>query len=149
MRAVVTRVTHARVVFEGVVSGEISHGVMVLVGISPEDTDVDVMYIARKIASLRIFDDDAGVMNRSVRDAGGAVLAVSQFTLYGNARKGRRPSYNRAATGDVARPLFDRLINALRNEDLHVETGVFGGPMSVESSNDGPVTILLSSEGEF
>lgn len=149
MRAVVTRVSHARVVCEGVVSGEISHGVMALVGISPEDTDVDVLYIARKIASLRIFDDDAGVMNQSVRDVGGSVLAVSQFTLYGNARKGRRPSYNRAAGGDIARPIFDRLIQALQNEELHVETGVFGGPMSVQSSNDGPVTILLSSEGEF
>lgn len=122
---------------------------MALVGISPEDTDVDVLYIARKIAGLRIFDDDAGVMNQSVRDVGGSVLAVSQFTLYGNARKGRRPSYNRAAGGDIARPIFDRLIQALQNEDLHVETGVFGGPMSVQSSNDGPVTILLSSEGEF
>ncbi len=149
MRAVVTRVSQARVVCEGTVAGKIEHGLMALIGISNEDTADDVTYIARKITSLRVFDDKHGIMNRSVLDVSGAVLLVSQFTLYGNARKGRRPSYNRAAGGDYARPLFDKLVETIAAEGIPVETGVFGGPMSVDSTNEGPVTILLSSEGEF
>lgn len=149
MRAVVTRVSHARVTCRGAVSGEIHGGIMALVGISARDSENDVAYIARKIQGLRIFDDADGVMNRSIAEAGGSVLLISQFTLYGNARKGRRPSYNQAADGSYARPLFDTLAQELSEDGLHVETGVFGGPMSVESTNDGPVTILLSSEGEF
>ncbi|MFP4508991.1 MAG: D-aminoacyl-tRNA deacylase [Spirochaetaceae bacterium] len=149
MRAVVTRVSHARVTCRGSVSGEIQGGIMALVGISTQDREDDVNYIARKIHGLRIFDDADGVMNQSIAEAGGSVLLISQFTLYGNARKGRRPSYNQAAAGAYARPLFDALVQKLSDYGLHVETGVFGGPMSVESTNEGPVTILLSSEGEF
>ncbi len=149
MRCVVQRVTSSSVTVDGVVSGQIGPGLMVLIGISAEDTDADLKYMAEKVPNLRIFDDENGVMNRSVLDAGGSILAVSQFTLYGDARGGRRPSYIRAAKPDKADELYERLIACWREKGIHVETGIFRTEMKVALVNDGPVTILLDSEKTF
>ena len=149
MRCVVQRVTSASVTVGGEISGRITSGLMVLIGISSEDTDADLKYMAEKVPNLRIFDDENGVMNRSLLDAGGSILAVSQFTLYGDARGGRRPSYFRAAKPDKADALYERLIACWREKGIHVETGVFRTEMQVALVNDGPVTILLDSEKTF
>ena len=149
MRCVVQRVTSSSVTVNGAVSGQIGHGLMVLIGIADGDTDADLKYMAEKVPNLRIFDDENGVMNRSVLDAGGSILAVSQFTLYGDARGGRRPSYIRAAKPDRADELYERLIACWREKGIHVETGVFRTEMQVALVNDGPVTILLDSEKTF
>ena len=149
MRCVVQRVTSSSVTVNGVVSGQIGPGLMVLIGISTEDTDADLKYMAEKVPNLRIFDDENGVMNHSVLDAGGSILAVSQFTLYGDARGGRRPSYIRAAKPDKADELYERLIACWREKGIHVETGIFRTEMKVALVNDGPVTILLDSEKKF
>ena len=149
MRCVVQRVTSSSVTVDGVISGQIGPGLMVLIGISAEDTDADLKYMAEKVPNLRIFDDENGVMNRSVLDAGGSILAVSQFTLYGDARGGRRPSYIRAAKPDKADELYERLIACWREKGIHVETGIFRTEMKVALVNDGPVTILLDSEKTF
>ena len=149
MRCVVQRVTSSSVTVDGVVSGQIGPGLMVLIGISAEDTDADLKYMAEKVPNLRIFDDENGVMNRSVLDVGGSILAVSQFTLYGDARGGRRPSYIRAAKPDKADELYERLIACWREKGIHVETGIFRTEMKVALVNDGPVTILLDSEKTF
>ena len=149
MRCVVQRVTSSSVTVNGVVSGQIGPGLMVLIGISAEDTDADLKYMAEKVPNLRIFDDENGVMNCSVLDAGGSILAVSQFTLYGDARGGRRPSYIRAAKPDKADELYERLIACWREKGIHVETGIFRTEMKVALVNDGPVTILLDSEKTF
>ena len=149
MRCVVQRVTSSSVTVDGVVSGQIGPGLMVLIGISTEDTDADLKYMAEKVPNLRIFDDENGVMNRSVLDVGGSILAVSQFTLYGDARGGRRPSYIRAAKPDKADELYERLIACWREKGIHVETGIFRTEMKVALVNDGPVTILLDSEKTF
>lgn len=149
MRCVVQRVTSSSVTVNGVVSGQIGPGLMVLIGISTEDTDADLKYMAEKVPNLRIFDDENGVMNCSVLDAGGSILAVSQFTLYGDARGGRRPSYIRAAKPDKADELYERLIACWREKGIHVETGIFRTEMKVALVNDGPVTILLDSEKTF
>ena len=149
MRCVVQRVTSSSVTVDGVVSGQIGPGLMVLIGISTEDTDADLKYMAEKVPNLRIFDDENSVMNRSVLDAGGSILAVSQFTLYGDARGGRRPSYIRAAKPDKADELYERLIACWREKGIHVETGIFRTEMKVALVNDGPVTILLDSEKTF
>ena len=149
MRCVVQRVTSSSVPVDGVVSGQIGPGLMVLIGISTEDTDADLKYMAEKVPNLRIFDDENGVMNRSVLDVGGSILAVSQFTLYGDARGGRRPSYIRAAKPDKADELYERLIACWREKGIHVETGIFRTEMKVALVNDGPVTILLDSEKTF
>lgn len=149
MRAVVQRVTGASVTVDGEVVGAVGPGVMVLIGVSSEDTDKDLKYIADKVMNLRIFDDENGVMNRSVLDAGGSILAVSQFTLYGDARGGRRPSYIRAAGPEPANEMYQRLVAAWRNSGIHVETGRFRTEMQVSLVNDGPVTILLDSEKVF
>ena len=146
MRAVVQRVTEASVTVDSELVGAIGPGVMVLIGVSSEDTDKDLKYISEKVPNLRIFDDENGVMNRSVLDAGGSILAVSQFTLYGDARGGRRPSYIRAAQPDVANAFYERAIAAWRAQGIHVETGRFRTEMKVSLVNDGPVTILLDSE---
>ena len=146
MRAVVQRVTEASVTVESELVGAIGPGVMVLIGVSSEDTDKDLKYISEKVPNLRIFDDENGVMNRSLLDAGGSILAVSQFTLYGDARGGRRPSYIRAAQPDVANAFYERAIAAWRAQGIHVETGRFRTEMKVSLVNDGPVTILLDSE---
>ena len=146
MRAVVQRVTSASVTVEGETVGAIGPGLMVLIGVSDTDTDKDLRYIVDKVPNLRIFDDDNGVMNRSVLDAGGSILAVSQFTLYGDARGGRRPSYIRAAKPDAANALYERAVAAWREQGIHVETGRFRTEMMVSLVNNGPVTILLDSE---
>lgn len=149
MRCVVQRVTSSSVTVDGVVSGKIDAGIMVLIGVSVDDTEADLKYIAEKVPNLRIFDDENGVMNRSVLDVGGSILAVSQFTLYGDARGGRRPSYIRAAKPDKADELYEKLIARWREKGIHVETGVFRTEMKVSLINDGPVTILLDSEKTF
>ena len=149
MRCVVQRVTSSSVTVDGVVSGQIDAGLMVLIGVSVDDTEADRKYMAEKVPNLRIFDDENGVMNRSVLDVGGSILAVSQFTLYGDARGGRRPSYIRAAKPDKADELYEKLIARWREKGIHVETGVFRTEMKVSLVNDGPVTILLDSEKTF
>ena len=149
MRCVVQRVTEASVTVSGETVGAVGPGLMVLIGVSTEDTDADLKYMAEKVPNLRIFDDENGVMNRSVLDVGGSILAVSQFTLYGDARGGRRPSYIRAAKPDEANALYERLVAAWRAKGIHVETGRFRTEMKVSLVNDGPVTILIDSEKAF
>jgi D-tyrosyl-tRNA(Tyr) deacylase len=149
MRAVVQRVRAASVEVEGGRVGAIGTGLMVLIGVGRDDGREDAKYIAGKIRDLRVFEDADGKMNRSVGESGAAVLLVPQFTLYGDARKGRRPSFDAAAAPTVARTLFDEVAQELRAGDLHVETGVFQAHMKVELVNDGPVTILLDSRRTF
>lgn len=149
MRAVVQRCARASVYVGEHTTGSIGAGLVALVGIGKEDTDDDAEYIASKIAGLRIFDDDDGRMNRSVVESGGSVLCVSQFTLHGDARKGRRPSYNAAAQTEIAEPLFDTVCALLRSGGLQVETGEFGAEMQVDILGDGPVTVLLDSSKSF
>jgi D-aminoacyl-tRNA deacylase len=149
MRAVVQRVSRASVTVDGRVTGEIARGLVVLLGIANKDQPSDVQYIAGKIRDLRIFPDEDGRMNRSVEDANGAVLLVSQFTLLGDARKGRRPSYDEAAAPAVAQALYQDVTRELRASGLVVATGVFQAEMQVELVNDGPVTILLDSTRQF
>ena len=149
MRCVVQRVTEASVTVNGETVGAVGPGLMVLIGVSTEDTDADLKYMADKVPNLRIFDDENGVMNRSVIDVGGSILAVSLFTLYGDARGGRRPSYIRAAKPDEANALYERLVAAWRAKGIHVETGRFRTEMKVSLVNDGPVTILIDSEKAF
>ncbi len=149
MRAVVQRVTDCSVVVDGETSGALDRGILVYLGISTEDGQQDVRYVAEKAANLRIFEDEAGKMNRSVLDIGGGACVVSQFTLYGDTRKGRRPSYNRAAPPEVAVPLYESFQEALRELGLFVATGVFGAVMHVRYTNLGPVTILVDSEKNF
>jgi D-aminoacyl-tRNA deacylase len=150
MRAVVQRVTSARVIVENQIVGEIAKGLLVLVAVGRGDTAETSANIARRVSQLRIFNDENGKMNRSVLDTGGAILAVSQFTLYGDVRGQRRPSFMDAATPDKGKELYEEFVRALRNiPDLQVATGVFQAHMSVELTNDGPVTILLESENLF
>ena len=143
MRVVVQRVQRASVDVDGERIAEINRGLLLLVGIAPEDVDVDLRRAAGKIVDLRIFADDEGKMNRSLRDIGGEVLAVSQFTLYGDTRKGRRPSFVGAAAPEIAEPLFNAFVDAIRGQGVEVETGKFGAKMAVELVNDGPVTLLI------
>lgn len=149
MRAVVQRVSRAQVTVAGRVTGRVERGLMVLVGVAVDDTERDADTLAEKIANLRIFEDAAGLMNRSVQDAGGGVLLVSQFTLHGDARKGRRPSFITAAREDVAKPLYERVGALLERSGLAVGYGIFGAHMDVELINDGPVTILLDTKKLF
>ena len=149
MRCVVQRVSEASVAVNGETVGAVGPGLMVLIGVSAEDTDADLKYMTEKVPNLRIFDDENGVMNRSVLDVGGGILAVSQFTLYGDARGGRRPSYIRAAKPEEASAMYERLVEAWRAKGIHVETGIFRTDMKVSLVNDGPVTILLDSEKVF
>ena len=140
------RVRDASVAVDGRVTGKIARGLLVLAGVTADDTAEDRDWLVRKIVQLRVFDDDAGVMNRSVHDVGGEILAVSQFTLYASTRKGNRPSYTAAAPPDVAAPAFDAFVAALAAAlGKPVPTGIFGAHMLVASSNDGPVTIWLDS----
>ena len=145
MRAVVQRVTRAAVAVDGAPAGAIDRGLLAYVGAAPGDGTGEVEWLARKLAELRIFSDDEGRMNRSVEDAGGSVLLVSQFTLYADTRKGRRPSFFDAAPPGVAEPLIDAVAGALRARGLRVESGRFGAHMLVDAENDGPVTIILDS----
>lgn len=149
MRAVVQRVSRAQVRVDGRVTGETGAGLMVLLGVAVDDSEKDADALAEKLANLRIFEDEAGLMNRSVRDVGGGVLLVSQFTLHGDARKGRRPSFITAAREDLAQPLYERVGEALERSGLPVGYGVFGAHMDVELVNDGPVTILIDTKKTF
>ena len=149
MRAVVQRVSEARVTVGGRTVAAVGPGLLVLIGAGAGDADADADYIARKVAELRIFEDDEGKMNRSVQEVGGSILVVSQFTLYGDCRKGRRPSFDRAMQPDAARPLVERVSELLRQRGLRVEAGEFGAMMDVSLVNRGPVTFLLDSRKEF
>jgi D-tyrosyl-tRNA(Tyr) deacylase len=145
VRAVVSRVAWARVVADGELTGEIGPGLLVLVGVTHGDSEAEAAWLAAKVAALRVFDDDQGRMNRSLAEVGGSALVVSQFTLYGNAGKGRRPSYVAAAPPEVAAPLVEAVAKALAGAGVPVASGRFGAHMRVESAGDGPVTILLDS----
>ena len=149
MRAVVQRVTSARVTVDDREVGGIGHGLLVLVGIARDDGRDDVSYLVDKVVGLRVFPDDDGRMNRSVREVGGGILLVSQFTLYGDCRRGRRPSFDGAAAPRDARRVYDELVRRFRDGGVSVETGVFQAHMRVESVNDGPVTILLDTGKAF
>ncbi|WP_174874716.1 D-aminoacyl-tRNA deacylase [Vogesella oryzae] len=147
MRVLVQRVTQASVTVEGQVCGQIAGGLLLLVGVEDSDGDEDIGWLVRKISQLRIFNDADGVMNRSVLDAGGEVLAVSQFTLFATTKKGNRPGYSRAARPEVSRPLFERFVQQMQDAlGKPVPTGIFGADMQVALVNDGPVTIWLDSK---
>ena len=149
MRAVVQRVSHAKVTVEGRISGEIGAGLMILLGVAREDSVAVAASLAEKVANLRIFEDEQGKMNRSLLDVKGAALVVSQFTLYGDARGQRRPSYISAAPPEQAAALYEEFNNVLRGLGVTVATGIFQTMMSVELVNEGPVTILLDSDKQF
>jgi D-tyrosyl-tRNA(Tyr) deacylase len=149
MRAVVQRVSRASVTVENQVVGSINRGLLVLLGIATDDLQADADYLAEKIAALRIFDDGNGKMNLSIRDAEGAILVVSQFTLYGDVRRGLRPSWSDAAPPEIAEPLYRHFVERSRELVSQVETGSFRKMMQVELVNDGPVTILLDSKKQF
>ena len=149
MRAVVQRVTRASVMIDGQIVGEIGNGLVVLLGIARDDTKEDADYLAPRIVALRIFDDAEGRMNVSVKEVGGGLLVVSQFTLYGDVRRGLRPSWSDAAPPEVAEPLYDYFVESSRKLLGRVETGSFRKMMQVELVNDGPVTILLDSRRQF
>jgi D-tyrosyl-tRNA(Tyr) deacylase len=149
MRAVVQRVSRAKVTVKEFISGEIGLGLLVLVGVGKEDTEADAIYLAEKVAGLRIFEDENGKMNRSVQDVGGSVLAVSQFTLYGDVRKGKRPSFDDAASPESARRLYELFVQRIQAAGLHYETGRFQEMMQVGLVNEGPVTILIDSAKGF
>lgn len=149
MRAVVTRVTSASVSVEGSIVGEIGAGLLALLGVAQNDTESDADALAKKIVELRIFRDDAGAMNRSLADVGGAMLVVPQFTLLGDARRGRRPSFVAAAPSELGRELYERFVAAVRTLGPEVSTGEFGATMAVTSVNDGPVTILTDTTKLF
>ena len=145
MRLVVQRVSSARVTVGGAVVGEIGPGLLVLLGVTHSDTQEQARFLAGKVVGLRVFEDDAGKMNRSITDVGGAILAVSQFTLYGDCRKGRRPSFDAAALPEHARALYGEFVRAAGNLGIRVATGVFQAHMRVELVNDGPVTLVLEA----
>jgi D-tyrosyl-tRNA(Tyr) deacylase len=149
MRAVVQRVSRAKVTINERISGEIGLGLLVLLGVGREDTETDATYLAEKIAGLRIFEDSDGKMNRSVQDVSGSVLAVSQFTLYGDVRRGKRPSFDAAAPPDRARQLYEFFVERIRAAGLRCQTGRFQEMMQVELVNEGPITILLDSSKAF
>jgi D-aminoacyl-tRNA deacylase len=149
MRAVVQRVSRANVSVDGRISGEIGPGLVILIAVGKEDTEATASAMAEKVGNLRIFGDDAGKMNRSLLDTGGAALAISQFTLYGDARGQRRPSFIQAAPPELGKSLYNEFVRALRALGVRVETGVFQAHMAVELVNDGPVTILLDSDKTF
>lgn len=145
MKVVLQRTKKASVTVDNEITGSITHGYLLLVGITHEDTMTDVEYCARKVAELRLFEDDEGKMNRSIHEVGGQILSVSQFTLYADTKKGRRPSFTNAAKPDHAKPLWDAFNETLKGHGLHVETGIFGADMDVALINDGPVTIIVES----
>ena len=146
MRALIQRVRGATVRVEGQIVGQIDGGLLILLGISDTDGLLDMEYVAEKCANLRIFEDDHGKMNRSLLDTGGQALVVSQFTLHADTRKGRRPSFNRAAPPDIAKSLYEQFVQHFCALGIHTETGVFGAYMQVEIHNTGPVTLMIDSE---
>ena len=146
MRAVLTRVKHASVSIDGKETARIGEGFLILLGITHDDTEAQAVKLAEKLTGLRIFEDENGKMNRGLTDVGGEVLIVSQFTLYGNCKKGRRPEFLSAARPEVAIPLYEKFVQLCRDKGLHVETGEFGAYMQVESLNDGPVTLIVDTD---
>ena len=149
MRTVIQRVRSAQVSIEGKVKGAIGHGLVVFVGIGAEDNKKDLQWLAEKIVHLRIFEDDTGKMNNSLTDIKGEMLIISQFTLYGDCRKGRRPGFSTAAPPSIAEPYYHEFVQEIRNKGIQVTTGTFQADMQVELLNDGPVTLLLDSEKKF
>ena len=149
MRACIQRVSRASVSVDGRVVGAIERGFVVLLGVSESDTDKDVEYLCQKTLALRVFEDDAGKMNLSIQDVGGSLLVISQFTLYGDCRKGRRPSFIEAARPDKANQLYERFVALAKEQGVRVECGQFQAHMDVELVNDGPVTMLLDSSKTF
>ncbi|MEN6334223.1 MAG: D-aminoacyl-tRNA deacylase [Phycisphaerales bacterium] len=149
MRAVIQRVTEAKVEVDGKIIGQVGKGLLVYLGVGKEDTETDVQFMAEKLANLRIFSDEAGKMNRSVIDIGGGVLLVSQFTLYGDCRKGRRPGFDAAGEPGIGERLYEKVGELIAAEGIPVEKGSFGAHMHVTSVNDGPVTFLLDSSRLF
>jgi len=149
MRAVIQRVSRASVTINGTVHGEIGRGMVVLLGIHGNDRLTDLQWLAEKVVNLRIFDDQQGKMNLSLADIAGAMLIISQFTLYGDCRKGRRPGFSSAAAPDIAEPLYHRFIEEIKNKQVKVASGIFQAVMDVELVNEGPVTLLLDSEKQF
>lgn len=146
MRVVVQRARQAKVTVDGKVTGAIEHGLMLLVGITHEDTVKDLEYCAKKVANLRIFEDEQGKMNLSIKEVGGSILSISQFTLYGETKKGNRPSFIEAARPEVAEPLYHQFYQILRETyEIQVETGIFGAMMDVSFTNNGPVTLIVES----
>ncbi len=149
MRVVIQRVSEANVKIDGKIHGEIQQGLVVLCAFENADTGEDIFWMAKKISGLRIFNDEQGIMNISVKDAGGEILVVSQFTLYASTKKGNRPSYIRSAKPDVAIPLYEQFIQVLRNQSrVRVQTGVFSADMQVSLINDGPVTIMINRKNK-
>lgn len=149
MRVVIQRVSKASVKVEGNITGEISTGLLVLLGIEDADTDDDIQWLSNKIVNLRIFNDESGTMNRSVIDAGGTILLVSQFTLHASTKKGNRPSYSRASKPDIAIPMYEKMIRQLEAHlGKKIHTGIFGADMKVELLNDGPVTIVIDTKNK-
>ncbi len=146
MRAVLTRVKSASVTVDGSVIGQIGQGFLILLGVTHEDTEAQAVKLADKLMGLRIFEDENSKMNRSLEDVGGQVLVVSQFTLYGNCKKGRRPEFLAAARPEIAIPLYEKFIALCRDKGFSVETGEFGAEMLVESVNDGPVTLIVDTD---
>lgn len=149
MRAVVQRVTSGKVAINNEVVGKISKGLLVYLGVGNNDSEEDLDYIVNKIAGLRIFEDENEKMNLSVKDIGGEILAISQFTLYGDSRKGRRPSFTDAASPDIGDKYYKKFVNKISEMGINIETGIFGAHMMVDYVNDGPVTILLDSTKLF
>ncbi|MBC6695626.1 D-tyrosyl-tRNA(Tyr) deacylase [Terrisporobacter mayombei] len=149
MRAVVQRVSSSKVTVDEEVVGKVNNGLLVLLGVTHDDTSKDVDYMVDKVTNLRIFEDENDKMNLSLKDIDGEILAVSQFTLYGDCRRGRRPSFSDAARPDVANPLYEEFVQKVRDLGINVGTGKFGAHMMVDLTNDGPVTILLESRKEF
>ena len=146
MRAVLTRVKSASVTIEGRVAGQIGQGFLILLGITHEDTEAQAVKLADKLTGLRIFEDENGKMNRGLETVDGQILVVSQFTLYGNCKKGRRPEFLSAARPEVAIPLYEKFVQLIRDKGIHVETGEFGAEMLVESINDGPLTLIVDTD---
>ncbi len=149
MRGVLQRVKNASVTVDGKLVSSIKNGILILIGVTDTDTEIDASYIAEKTVNARIFEDSEGKMNLSLLDIGGEVLAVSQFTLYGDARKGRRPSFIRAAKGEISEPLYELTCKKMEEMGVKVQKGIFGADMKVQLVNDGPVTILLESDRSF
>ena len=145
MRVVVQRCQKAKCTVNGEVTGAIQKGFMVLVGFTNDDTKEDLSYVAKKVANLRVFEDENGKMNLSLHDVSGDILSISQFTLYADTKKGNRPSFTNSASGFIARPLYDEFNELLMSYGLHVETGDFGADMKIDFINDGPVTIIIDS----
>lgn len=146
MRAVLTKVKHASVTIDGEVKGKIGKGFLILLGVAPDDTEEKCRRMADKLCSLRIFDDENDKINLSLDDVGGELLVVSQFTLYGNCRKGRRPEFLNAARPETAIPLYEKFVSLVRAKGYHVETGEFGAYMAVDSVNDGPFTLIVDTK---